>query len=403
MAIPRSRMRFGTFIAPLHPNRENPTLALERDFQLIELMDTLTYDEAWIGEHYSSGFEITADPLLFIAEAAVRTRRIRLGTGVSSLSYHHPFVLANRFVQLDHQTRGRIMLGAGPGQLPSDAQMMGLDPVDQRRMMVESMEAMLDLFEGQSITRKTSWFELRDAQLQILPYQRPRMEVAVASVITPSGPSLAGRLGLSMLSLAASTTTGFNVLPEHWKIFEDEAARAGRSVSRETWRVVAPMHIAPTREQAWAEAKENVLDMLMYYRKITGGAFTAAQGIETADDALRAWTTDGLYTTGVLMVGTPDDAIAYIERLVKQTGGFGTFLLGNHNAASVEATRRSHDLFARFVMPHFQHLNHLRDESLDRIERNAASLMVRVAAAQKTSFDTYNAVAGTKPDDADGR
>jgi limonene 1,2-monooxygenase len=389
-------MRFGAFIAPLHSTRENPTLAIERDFKLVELMDELTYDEAWIGEHHSSGFEITADPLLFIAAAAERTRNIRLGSGVSSLSYHHPFILADRFVQLDHQTRGRVMMGAGPGQLPSDAQMMGLDPVDQRRMMVESLESMLSLFAGETVTRKADWFELRNARLQILPYQRPRMEVAVAAVITPSGPSLAGRLGLSMLSLAASTPTGFQVLPQHWQIFEDEARCASKPASRESWRVVAPMHIAPTREQAWAEAKENVLDLVMYYRKITGGAFTSAQAIDSAEDAMKAWTTEGLYTTGVLMAGTPEDAINYIERLKAQSGGFGTFLILAHNAASVEATRRSYDLFARFVMPHFQRLNILREESLNSIERDAADLMARVAAAQKHSTAVYQSVVETR-------
>ena len=127
----------------------------------------------------------------------------------------------------------------------------------------------------------------------------------------------------------------------------------------------------------------------MYYRKLTGGAFTSALSVATAEDAMKAWTTEGLYTTGVLMAGTPDDAIAYIERLIQQTGGFGTFLFLDHNSASVDAKRRSYDLFARFVMPHFQRLNILRDESLDRIERNAVDLMVRVAEAQKVSVEDY--------------
>ena len=67
---------------------------------------------------------------MFIAAAAERTRNIRLGTGVSSLPYHHPFMLADRINQLDHMTRGRVMFGVGPGALPSDAYMMGIDPAN---------------------------------------------------------------------------------------------------------------------------------------------------------------------------------------------------------------------------------------------------------------------------------
>ena len=134
---------FGIFLAPFHPVGQNPTLALERDLQLIEHLDALGFDEAWIGEHHSAGFEIIASPEVFIAAAAGRTHRIRLGTGVSSLPYHHPFMLADRLVLLDHLTRGRLMIGVGPGALPSDAYMMGIDPVRQRDMMEESLEAIL--------------------------------------------------------------------------------------------------------------------------------------------------------------------------------------------------------------------------------------------------------------------
>ena len=126
------RLRFGFFLAPFHPVGQNPTLALERDLQLIEHLDALGFDEAWFGEHHSAGYEIIASPEVFIAAAARRTKQIRLGTGVSSLPYHHPFMLADRMVLLDHLTRGHVMLGVGPGALPSDAFMMGIDPAKQR-------------------------------------------------------------------------------------------------------------------------------------------------------------------------------------------------------------------------------------------------------------------------------
>src|ERR671925_2243889 len=161
-------MRFGIFLAPFHPVTQDPNVALHRDLELIERLDRLGYDEAWIGEHHSAGYEIIASPEVFIATAAERTRNIKLGTGVSSLPYHHPLILADRMVLLDHLTRGRTMFGVGPGALPSDAFMMGIDPVDQRKRMEESLEVMLELLRGERVTKESEWFTLRDARLQLL-------------------------------------------------------------------------------------------------------------------------------------------------------------------------------------------------------------------------------------------
>ncbi len=127
MAVPK-RMKFGVFMAPFHRVGENPTLALERDLELLQWLDTLGFDEAYIGEHHSAGWETIASPEMFMATAAERTRHIRLGTGVTSLPYHHPFMVANRMVQLDHLTRGRVILGCGPGARASDAIMLGIKP-----------------------------------------------------------------------------------------------------------------------------------------------------------------------------------------------------------------------------------------------------------------------------------
>jgi limonene 1,2-monooxygenase len=89
-------LRFGTFIGPLHDPSHNPTLAIRRNLELVQWLDELGYDEAWIGEHHSNGYETIPAPEIFIAAAAERTKRIKLGTGVVSLPYYHPFVVADR-------------------------------------------------------------------------------------------------------------------------------------------------------------------------------------------------------------------------------------------------------------------------------------------------------------------
>jgi limonene 1,2-monooxygenase len=341
-------LRFGIFLAPFHPVGQNPTLALERDLELVVRLDQLGYDEAWFGEHHSAGFEIIASPEVFIATAAERTKHIRLGTGVSSLPYHHPLILADRMVLLDHLTRGRSMLGVGPGALPSDAYMMGIDPGKQRAMMEESLEAILALLEGsEPVTRETDWFTLRDARLQLRPYTHPRFDVAVAAQVSPSGPRAAGRFGLGLLSLGATSTGGFDVLGLHWSVMEERAEEFGTTVDRANWRLVGPMHIAETEEQARKDVEHGLPQWLDYFRNVA-----ALPLAPEADDTMSM--VDALNGTGLAIIGTPDMAVAQIQRLVDQSGGFGTFLFMAHEWADREATLRSYELFAREVMPLFQ-------------------------------------------------
>ncbi len=360
------KLRFGAFIAPFHPLDENPTLALERDIELVQWMDQLGYDEAWIGEHHSAGYELIASPELFIATVAERTRNIRLGTGVSSLPYHHPLMLADRINQLDHITRGRVMLGVGPGSLPSDAIMMGINVQKQRDMMDEALDAIVPLLRGETVTMKTDWFELNNARLQMTPWSRPSVEIAVASQVSPTGATAAGRHGLSLLSIGATSAGGFNALATNWAICEDTAKDNGKTVDRSGWRLVGPVHIAETREKARENVRFGLDKWLYYFREVAALPLAPTDGSDPVD---------ALIASGMAVVGTPDDAIAQIERLQKQSGGFGCFMQLAHNWANWENTRRSYELMARYVFPKFQNLNDNREVSLNWAKDNRESFM----------------------------
>ena len=362
-----SGLRFGIFLAPFHPTRENPTLALQRDFELIEWLDRLGYDEAWIGEHHSAGMEIIASPEVFIAAAAERTRHIRLGTGVSSLPYHHPLMLADRIMQLDHQTRGRVMFGVGPGALPSDAFMMGIEVERQRDMMDEAIGVLVPLLKGETVTHESDWFTLKDARLQLVPYTRPHVEICVASQISPAGARAAGKHGLGLLSIGATTTGGFNALGMNWQICAERAAEFGQEARRNQWRLVGPMHVAETREKARENVRFGVLEWLRYFREVA--ALPLAPGGD-ADDAV-----DALIASGLAVVGDPNDAIAQLERLEEQSGGYGCFLQMAHDWADWEQTKRSYELIARYVMPRFQRLNENREASMQWASENRPTFM----------------------------
>ena len=340
--------RFGTFLAPFHATGENPTLALARDMVLVEHLDALGFDEVWVGEHHSGGMEIIASPEIFIAAAAERTKRIRLGTGVVSLPYHNPFTTAERINQLDHQTMGRVMFGVGAGALPYDADMLGIDVSRIREMQDEALDVLVPLLRGETVTAKTDWFTLKEARLQLAPFTRPHVEMAIPSVVSPSGPRAAGRHGMSLLSTAATTSAAFDALPGTWDICAQEAARHGREARRETWRLVGPLHIAETRDQARANVRFGIQQWLHYFAYV-GHLPLAATGEGDVDGDI-----DALIAAQIAVIGTPDDLIAQIERLDAQSGGFGVFLDMAHNWADFEQTRRSYELIARYVMPRFR-------------------------------------------------
>lgn len=377
--------RFGIFLAPFHPVGQNPTLALRRDLELIEHLDRLGFDEAWIGEHHSAGYEIIASPEVFIAAAAERTRRIRLGTGVSSLPYHQPLMLADRMVLLDHLSGGRVMLGVGPGALPSDAYMMGIEVGRQRDMMEEALEAILLLLRSdEPVTYETDWFTLRDARLQLRPLQRPHFEVAVAAQVSPAGPRAAGRFGTGLLSIGATSQGGFDALGYHWDVVEQRAAEFGTVAERSAWRLVGPMHLADTREQAVADVAFGLADWVDYFQRVA--ALPLAPDTTDHDTVV-----DALNASGFAVIGTPDDAIAQIARLEEQSKGFGAFLLMAHEWADRPQTERSYELFARYVMPVFQGSAATLTASRDWAAENRPTFIGEAGAAIMSAIQTHAA------------
>jgi limonene 1,2-monooxygenase len=371
-------LRSGIFLAPFHDLSQNPTLALQRDMELLEHLDRLNYHEAWIGEHHSGGFEIIACPEMFIAAAAERTRHIRLGTGVVSLPYHNPFMLADRMVQLDHMTRGRAMFGVGPGSLVHDAKKIGIDPADQRRRMNESLDIQVALMRGESVTRKSDWFDLQDARLQLPCYSQPMMELAVAAARSPSGALAAGRHGIGMLSIGGTSSDAMNHHVENWGIYEEQARLNGKVADRKNWRLVSLFHIAETREKAQANVRFGLEKFRDYFDDVATFPIVPAGVTDPF-----AWFVE----SGSACIGTPDDAIAFIDRLLKGTGGFGVIMELAHNWADWEATQRHYELMARYVHPHFQHSREWRQESYDYAKSHHAEFVGQSAAAVQAEID----------------
>lgn len=375
-------IRFGTFTPPITKPTENPTWALHRQLELVEWFDRIGYEEAWFGEHHNGGAELIGSPEIFIAAAAQRTRDIMLGTGVTSLPYHHPFLVAERMTMLDHLTRGRVILGCGPGSLAFDAHIMGLDYAKHRARTAESVEAIMLLLRSEEpVSMKTDWFELKDAQLHIKPFTYPHFEVTTAGTSSPSGPRLAGRNGISLLTISASSPEGFEALRSTWSIVEEEAAEHGQTVDRSGWRLVSFFHLADSEEQARRDVRYG-LEHLMRYLTAT----TPIPLVSDPADIDRS--IDELNATGLMVIGTPEHMVEHLRKFQQQTGGFGGFLGFGHEMADRAATMHSHELMIREVVPVIRGTNVRQQDNWKRLSQ-AGGWGDVVASAQQAATAAY--------------
>jgi limonene 1,2-monooxygenase len=373
------RMRFGVFHAPYHlPMGQNPTLALQRDIEFVQHLDRLGFDEAWIGEHHSCGCEIIADNMLFIANALPQTTSIKLGTGVLSLPYHNPLWVADRIILLDHLSKGRVMLGLGPGALTTDAYMIGIDPLEQRNALEEDVDVLKRLLAGETVSIKTDRYTLVEARTQLRPYSD--FEVAVAAVASPTGPRIAGKYGDGVLSIGATMSAmapdGVDTLALHWDVMEQKAAEYGQVADRSKWRLVGPMHIAETREQAREDVKHGIDAWFDYFQDVQSAVHFEVAGKSTEER------TDFVINSGLGVIGTPDDAIEQISKLQAQSnGGFGAYLVMTHEWADIPTTEKSYSLMAERVFPAFQG----SAESLKASAQWASTERSRLGGAQMKS------------------
>jgi limonene 1,2-monooxygenase len=394
-----SDLRFGAFLAPHHPIGENPTLQIQSDLEFVEHIEKLGYDEFWCGEHHSTGWEIIASPELFLAAAAERTGRIMLGTGVVSLPYHHPYMVAQRIVQLDHQSRGRVIFGSGPGALPSDAHTLGIDPMVQRDRQDESMGIIRRLFEEEErFSYESEWFTLRDAKLQLKPLQE-NIEFAVASIISPSGMTLAGKHNAGVLSIGSLSKDGIRALPLQWSFAEESAAKHGNTVDRKNWRIVLNWHIAETREKAREQAGTG---LMKHNNEYTIGTLAGGIGTiyKTPDEAV-----DGVAYSAesTAVIGTPDDLVARIREMVELTGGFGCVVGFVHDWANREDTLRSWDMVARYVIPEVNGMLDRYHESNKFVIENRGTWERANDAVSSKIRAHEGALAALEEDEAQGR
>jgi limonene 1,2-monooxygenase len=356
--------RVGIFLSPVNEPGQDPHLVLSRQLDLVEKVDALNFDEAWFGEHHTLGWGLVGAPETMIAAASQRTRQIKLANGVVPLPWHHPFHVASRAVHLDHLTRGRYILGVGPGIFP-DAQMLGIEASEQRTRLAEALPTVIELVNGEErITDKTDWYGLRDAKLQLPRYTPGGLEVAIASGGTsPTSPLLAGRHGTSLVSFALSQPGAPKTidLARQWSYAEEAAEEHGHTMRRDSWRVALPLHVAETREQAFADVREGFDRWLFDFFGRAAGRDVSTPGVPKGHEL------EARIEAGGAIVGSPEDVVESIQRLQERTGGFGNLLVYVPDWCSWEKTDRSMELLARYVAPRLTGAVARPEESIEHI------------------------------------
>ena len=333
-------MKLGSFLMPSHPPERSIGEGQALDLEELERLDAFGFEEAWIGEHFTSAWEPCPAPDLLIAQALPRTKRIRLGTLGHLLPYHNPVELAHRVAYLDHLAQGRYALGVGISALPTDHQLFGLDASGgrNRRMTFEALEIMTGLwqrgpetFQGEFWTTGTTQSSCESLGYHLRPYQHPHPPIAIAA-LTPNSENhkLAGAKGYLPVSLSVSPDA--RVTAQHWEAVSEGAARTGRTAQRADWRIIRDTYVASTDAEARHRAKNGSMGrcwqefLLPLYQRLGLGPMLKLDP-SMAEEAIDLdYLCDHLW-----LVGSPRTVARRIQNLQEQTGGFGTLLIVSYD------------------------------------------------------------------------
>lgn len=357
-------MRSGLFMMPLHPPHRPLAETAAEDADKIVLADQLGLDEAWVGEHFSAASEPLASPLMFLASLLPRTRRIRFGTGVIGLGYHHPAIVAAEVAQFDHMSHGRLILGIGAGGLASDAELFGQPDARLRgERMQEAIDMMLALWSGAPPYR----LEGRHWQIRIeesvlpeygvgffqKPFQKPHPPIAL-SVVSPHSMAIKAAALRNWLAVSANFIPTWSLIT-HWPKYCEGAAEAGRAPDPTAWRVARNVLIADSDTEARAYAFDPEGASWYYFRYLWHLLHSRGLGAGMKPDPAMPDddVTPAHLIEEMVIHGSPKTVAEKVIALRERIGPFGTLLLAALDWSGVNRARehRSLNLFAEKVLP----------------------------------------------------
>ena len=366
-------MKLGLFLMPSHPPERSTWDAHQWDLDCLEMADSYGLSEAWIGEHFTAPWEPVPTPDILIAQALMRTRNIKLGTGAHLLPFHHPVELAHRVAYLDHLAQGRYMFGIGSGGLLSDHELFDVDfdEGEHHARTRESLDIILNLWEhidGPFKYKGKFWnvnipdpaeYEYATLKTFLTPYQKPHPPIGVAGASPGSNTlKIVGERGYIPMSLGLNAV----YVASHWDAVIEGAESAGREPpSRSEWRIVRDVWVADTDEEAREGALNGMLGRcwreylhpLFSYGAYPFVSFMKHDESIPDDDVTLEYMLDNLW-----IVGSPDTVEEKLRALYDTVGGFGTLLwLTFDHSEDREAYEKSVRLLSQEVMPRLSDLS----------------------------------------------
>lgn len=351
--------RLGMFVMPIHDRAKPLAQCIDEDLELAVRCDELGFDEFWVGEHHSSDVENIVMPEIFIAKALALTSRLRFGPAPVCLQYHHPVHVANRLAFLDHLSHGRLNVCFGPGAIPTDMEVYGVDPKDSAGRVGEAVEMILKIWTSDppyDIPGKFWNVSLqkhldREMGLGALhkPLQRPHPPIAIPSISRSSvGIQKAAAQGFSLFS---HHMVSQDVLREQWQTYRDAAAAAGRLATPADWRLARNVFVADNTDEARRLARSNSLGQcVQYILDLTARGPGLGMWKKSPEQPDAACNLD-YFLDEVLIVGDPEDVARQLRLLRSRVGDFGTLVLVAHDWDDRKRWLRSLGLFVNEVMP----------------------------------------------------
>jgi alkanesulfonate monooxygenase SsuD/methylene tetrahydromethanopterin reductase-like flavin-dependent oxidoreductase (luciferase family) len=246
-------MRFGFFDQLPRADWQSESQRYQDILAQIELGDELGFDTAWLGElHFIPSFSCLASPLMILAAAAQRTKRIRLGTAVTLLPLHNPVKMAEDAATLDVLSNGRLEFGVGRGATPVYFAGYNVPQEESRERFEESLEVILQAWTSERLSYEGKYFRVQDVRLTPQPVQKPYPPIRIAAN-SPDTFAIAGQLGLPIF--ASPLINPPDKLREYLNVHRTTL----KSGAKQDVALAFPVHVADSRAQARIECEASLM------------------------------------------------------------------------------------------------------------------------------------------------
>ena len=218
-----------------------------------ELADRLGYDTFWVAEHHFHEYGVVPNPAVMLATLAQRTKRLRLGTAISILTFHNPLTVAENYAMVDVLSGGRLVYGVGSGYLPHEFAGYAIDPAEKRDRFDENLAIVRRLLAGERVSAKGRFSQIDAVALNVKPLQR---EVPIyVAVLRREAAFHIGKQGNNLMCVPYASVDHFNEIGDLIGDYRRGRAEAGIAPSDDDAVVTLHTHVAESDAAARRNAE----------------------------------------------------------------------------------------------------------------------------------------------------